>query len=103
MKIDNYILVVVTLILNSCSSLTTQDLVGEWSGKQCPLSFELKPDGTVVYTGVYSGYGGKYKVEDNNVVLYSNSDKQGLRFEKKGDVLVLSAKTKCEKQSKKIE
>lgn len=101
---NSYFLIVVALILNACSFSKTSDLVGEWGGEQCPVGFELKPDGTVLYSGFYSAYNGfdnRWEVEGNDVVIYGSSDDRGVRFEKKGNVLLNTedkTEMRCEKQ-----
>ena len=104
MNVKGYALIVVALILNACGFSKTSDLVGEWGGKQCPITFELKPDGTVEYSGSYSAFNGpgnRYEVEGNNVVIYGSSDPEGVRFEKEGNILstaIGNTEMKCEKQ-----
>ena len=104
MRINSYLLIVVALILNACNFSKTSNLVGEWGGEQCPVPFELKSDGTVVYSGFYSAYNGfdnRYEVEGNDVVIYGSLDDQGVRFEKQGNTLstvTYNTEMKCEKQ-----
>lgn len=105
MNLSRCILIFIALILNACNFSRTSNLVGKWGGEQCQIPFELTSSGSVYYIGAYSGfniYEPKYKVEGNDVVIYSDGAMgEPQRFEKKGNVLstvVGNKEIKCEKQ-----